>query len=124
MCHTGKFDLSYQSLTSFTARKKLCNLKSTNPEFWQELTTVAHQTIPNDNIIDEDDVEAADAQFDDDSDLPCDTIIEHVIHGQQIDGVRDQAGHLASTAAVEAINYKEKPDWADKVAASVEPSSS
>jgi hypothetical protein len=49
-------------------------------------------------------------------------IIKHVIHGQQIDGVRDRAGHLASTVAVEAINYEEKPDWADEVAASVEPS--
>jgi hypothetical protein len=51
-------------------------------------------------------------------------IIEHVIHGQQINGVQDRAGHLASTVAVEAINYKEKPDWADKVMASIEPSSS
>jgi hypothetical protein len=88
------------------------------------LTTVAHQTIPDDDIIDEDDAEVADAWFDDDSDLPCDVIIEHVIHGQQIDGVQDRASHLASTAAVEAINYEEKPDWADKVVASVEPSSS
>jgi hypothetical protein len=55
MCCTGEFNLSYQSLTSFTARKKLHNLKSTNPEFWQELKTVAHQTIPDDDIIDEDD---------------------------------------------------------------------
>jgi hypothetical protein len=61
MCRTGKFNLSYQSLTSFTAREKLRNLKSTNPEFWQELTTVAHQTIPDDDIIDEDDAEVADA---------------------------------------------------------------
>jgi hypothetical protein len=65
-------------------------------------------------------MEAADAQFDDNSDLPCDTIIEHVIHGQQIGGVGDRAGHLASMAAVESINYEEKPDWADEVAASIE----
>jgi hypothetical protein len=110
MCHTGEFNLSYQSLTSFTARKKLRNLKSTNPEFWQELTTVAHQTIPDGDIIDKDDTEAADARFDDDSDPPCDAIIKHVIHGQQIDSFRDRAGHLASMAAVEAINYEEKPD--------------
>jgi hypothetical protein len=34
--------------------------------------------------MDEDDTEAADARFNDDSDLPCDAIIEHVIHGHRI----------------------------------------
>lgn len=38
MCRTGEFNLLYDSLTSFAARDKLRNFKTTNPDLWAELT--------------------------------------------------------------------------------------
>jgi hypothetical protein len=121
MCRAGDFNLSYESLTSFKAREKLRNMKTTDPEFWAELTAGVHQTIRDDEVVDEDDVEVAATRFDDDSDLPCDAIIAHVVHSQEVLGVQVQNGRLASMAAVEAIDYEgEKPDWANEAGTSTE----
>ena len=38
MCCTGKFNMSYKSLTGYEARQKLCDLKETDPKFWDQLT--------------------------------------------------------------------------------------
>jgi len=66
--------------------------------------------------VEEDDIDVQAAQFDNDSDLPCETIIAHV-HGCQVDGVEVWGGHLMSMAAMEAIIYNgEKQDWADDIA--------
>jgi hypothetical protein len=59
MCRTGEFNLSYESLTSYNAHKNLCNMKCTNPEFWAELMVGAPQMICDDEVMDEDDVDAA-----------------------------------------------------------------
>ena len=117
MCRAGQFNLSYQSLTSFNARETLRNLKTTNPEFWRELTGGrSEDPVNDDQVVDEDDIEAQAAHYDDDSDLPCDAVIAHVVHGQVPVGTEVRAGHLVSTAAAEAIDYEgKKLDWADDV---------
>jgi len=114
MCHAGQFNLLYESLTSFNAREMLQNLKTMNPEFWAELTAVRlEEPVADSQAVEEDDIDAQAAWFDNDSDLPCETIIAHV-HGCRVDGVEAWGGHLVST---ETINYNgDKLDWADDVA--------
>src|ERR1700722_9196853 len=88
-----------------------------NSEFWAELTAIRSEEPEADGqAVEEDDIDAQAARFNDDSDLPCETIITHV-HGRQVDGVEVRGGHLVSTAATETIDYNgEKPDWADDMA--------
>jgi hypothetical protein len=38
MCKAGEFNLSYASLTSLEARRVLCELPESDPDFWAELT--------------------------------------------------------------------------------------
>jgi hypothetical protein len=81
--------------------------------------------IRDDEVMDEDNMDAAATWFDDDSDLPCDTIIAHVVHDHPVEGVEARDGHLASKAAVETVNYDgEKPEWAAEVTAIPEQGSS
>jgi hypothetical protein len=123
MCRTTEFNLSYESLTSFKARENLRNMKITNPEFWAELMAGKRQMVREDEVVDEDDVEMAARRFDDDSDLPCDAIID-IVHGQEVVGVRVQNDRVVSTAAVEAVDYEaEKPEWADEIGTSTGPGS-
>ena len=105
MCRAGQFNLSYESLTSFSARETFRNLKTMNPEFWAELTAIrSEEPVADGRAVEEDDIDVQAAQFDDDSDLPGETIIAHV-HGCQVDGVEVWGGHLMSTAATETIDY-------------------
>jgi hypothetical protein len=118
MCHAAQFNLSYKSLISFNACETLRNLKTENPKFWAELTVNrSEEPVADGQGAEEDNVDAQAAQFDDNSNLPCETIIAHV-HGHQVAGVKVQGGHLVSRAVMETINYNgEKSDWANDVTA-------
>jgi hypothetical protein len=105
MCRTGNFNLSYDSLTSYEARQKLHDLETSDPEFWAQLTQKAETelTLPVDEVLAEDE-ENADPVFDDDSDLPCEAIINGVL-GSSTRGVTSTAtGNMVSTAAAESMN--------------------
>src|ERR1700679_3769314 len=100
MCRTGKFNMSYESLTSYEARQKLRDLKETDPKFWDQLTQKAalDVDIPANKHIAEDE-DATDPLFEDDSDLPCDEVVANVL-GSQPAGVRlTTFGDMTSTAA-------------------------
>jgi hypothetical protein len=88
-----------------------------NPESWVELTVIRlEELVADSQAVEEGGIDAQAAQFDDNSDLPCEIIIAHV-HSHQIDGVEVQGGHLVSTAATKTIKYNgDKPDWADDMA--------
>ena len=115
MCRTGSFNLSYESLTSYEARQKLRDLKSSDPEFWAELarkTTPDHNTEitaaaddDNEDFVEDD--ENIDPLFEDDSDLPCNVVIASVL-GQQPRHVTATAnGDLVSTRVAEYIDNEE-----------------
>ena len=71
MCCAGQFNLSYKSLTSFNARKRLQNLKTMNPKFWAELTAIrSEEPVADGQAVEEDDIDVQAARFDNDSDLP------------------------------------------------------
>src|ERR1700732_3449514 len=108
MCCTGNFNMSYESLTGYDARQKLRDLKKTDLEFWDQLTrkAVLEVDIPAKECIAENE-DAADTLFEDDSDLPCDTIIANVL-GFQPAGVKSTAaGDMVSTAAAESLDADE-----------------
>lgn len=48
LCRTGDFNLSYNSLTSRSARQALLDLRSTDPKFYSEITSGAHESIQED----------------------------------------------------------------------------
>lgn len=76
MCHVMELNLSYDCLTGYAVRDRLCNLKKTDPEFWKELTSASVPESTNtDQTFKEDNVDGPDMFFNDDSDLPCNTII-------------------------------------------------
>jgi hypothetical protein len=105
MCRTGNFNLSYDSLTSYEARQKLRELKTTDPDFWNELTqktaTEAADTT-NDDVPEDEDI--SEPLFEDDSDLPCDVIIARV-HGSIPTGTTSTPdGNLVSTAVAESLD--------------------
>jgi hypothetical protein len=117
MCRTGKFNMSYESLTSYEARQKLRDLKETDPKFWDQLTQKAAPDvdIPANKHIAEDE-DATDPLFEDDSDLPCDAVVANVL-GSQPAGVRlTTSGDMTSTAAAELL----KPYRTDMVSDDVE----
>jgi hypothetical protein len=91
-------------LTSPDARRKLRDLKTTDPEFWGQLTgTAASVPIANDdgNIIE--DQENTDSPFEDDSDLSCNTIVANM-HGSNSASVGVTAdGSLVSTVMAESL---------------------
>lgn len=87
MCRTGEFNLSYGSLTDVrTTRVRLNNLKTTDPQFYSELTSVSYEanTVPSaeGEELDED-VENdpdLDATFEDDSDVPL-AVVTSIVSG-------------------------------------------
>src|SRR4051794_41059165 len=80
MCRVRGFNLSYQSLTSFEAREKLRNLKSTDPEFYAELVAGTNcDEVKQGDTVQEDDPEVLGiGDVDDDSNLPCKAVIASV----------------------------------------------
>jgi hypothetical protein len=105
MCRTGDFNLSYDSLTSYDARQKLCNLKTTDSEFWDELTwkSAMGLIIANEENIAEDE-ENTDLFFEDDSDLPCDAIISTVLRTNPVGITLNATGNVVSAAAAESLD--------------------
>ena len=68
MCRTGNFNLSYDSLTSYEARQKLRELKTTDPDFSNELiqkTATEAADITNDDMPEDEDT--GEPLFEDDS---------------------------------------------------------
>ena len=76
LCQTGNFNLPYDSLTSHEARKTLCELKTTNPELWEQLTKKHNPKTHIDTT--EVDGNEDEVPFEDDSDLPCEAVIAFV----------------------------------------------
>jgi hypothetical protein len=73
-----EWNLSYASLTSFNAREALRNMKSTDPEFWKELTRAQCQNLPDaSKKLPEDDVPDTNLEDEvgDDSELPMPLLI-------------------------------------------------
>jgi hypothetical protein len=98
--------LSYDSLTSREARQSLRELKTTNPELWEQLTKKPDPEI-HINATEADD-EEDEVPLEDDSDLPCEAVITFV-GGKNLAGVEeDPSGALASSALAESINATEE----------------
>lgn len=107
MCHTGNFNLSYNSLISYKARQKLCDLKTTDPEFWAELTQRTRPVLefPGETIVEDD--EMTEPLFEDDSDLPCEMIVASVLGSSPAGVVSTSNGDMISTATAELIDNTE-----------------
>jgi hypothetical protein len=105
MCHTGNFNLSYDSLTSFEARQELRDFKTVDPKFWDQLTCKATpdlNVMGNETITEND--ETTEPIFEDDSDLPCEVIITEVL-GSKTRGVASTAtGAMILTATAESLD--------------------
>jgi hypothetical protein len=98
--------LLYDSLTSHEARQTLRELKTTNPELWEQLTK---EPDPETHInTTEADEEEEEVPFEDNSDLPCEAVIAFV-GGKNPAGVKEDAsGALASSALAESIDATEE----------------
>ena len=99
MCRTRKWNLLYECLTGFEAREALRNMKATNPEFWKELTTGATSEASDDDMGVEEDPDVGVEQFDDDSNLPSDVVVAHVLkQDSPINTLLNADGDLMSAA--------------------------
>jgi hypothetical protein len=104
MCRTKKWNLSYECLTSYEAREALRKMKTTDPEFWKELTMDALGGTDKDDMGAEEDHEIGFELFDDDSDLPGEAIIAHVLEkGSPIGVTSNMQGDLMSAAQAESL---------------------
>jgi hypothetical protein len=109
MCCTGNFNLLYKCLTGFEVRQTLRNLKTTVPDFQNELTQktaaelvdIANEQMPGD----EDNIETL---FEDNSDLPCEAIVARVIGSKsRASVIATPDGSLMSVAAAESLDRDE-----------------
>ena len=116
MCHMGNFNMSYESRSSYEARKKLHDLKKTDPKFWDQLTPKAllEVDIPANECIAEDE-DAANPLFEDDSDLPCDMIIANVLGFQPMGVKLTTAGDMVSTVVAESLDANKMERTSDHV---------
>ena len=109
MCRVRGFNLSYQSLTSFEARERLRSLKSTDPDFYAELSAGRNLgEIKHDEVVQEDDPEIVGiGEVDDDSDLPCKAVIA-IVTGQPppMKLLTAADGSLASAAQAESLELE------------------
>ena len=106
MCCVKEFNLSYDCLTGYAVCDKLRNLKKTDPEFRKELTAASVPEPTNGNdTFEEDNLEGSDMFFDDDSDLPCNTIIACVTGSGVPETVSStDDGNLVSVAQAESMD--------------------
>ena len=82
MCRVNGWNLSYESLTSFEARKKLRDLKVDDPEFWNELSAemVASNQPASNEVVPEDMVDEGDHdEYGDDSSIGLATVVKAVV---------------------------------------------
>ena len=108
------WNLSYSSLTGVAAWAHLRELKTSNPIFWEELTsTNLEQDLPGGDILQQEDERANLTATDNvnDSDVPITVVIESLIHGSSPAGykVSGDGGFEAVTAA-ETFDDDELPD--------------
>jgi hypothetical protein len=106
MCRVKEFDLLYDCLTGYGVRDRLRNLKKTDPEFWNELTAASVPEPTNeDQTFEEDNIDGPDTfNFDDDSNLKCDTVIASVTGSHLPEDVSLTAdGNLVSVAQAESM---------------------
>lgn len=122
MCRAGEFNLSHESLVCLNAHEKLCNLKQTNPAFWNELTEGQRQKPAIVGVVMEDNMDTECEHHMDDSDLMCNIVVANTVHGNTPAGVQidPENGQLVSTVVSEALEYQlemaERPEWANDVA--------
>jgi hypothetical protein len=91
-------------LTSFEARQKLHDLKTADPESWDELTQRTNTDPLADDSVVEDDDDTTELVFDDNSDLLCEVIITTVL-GTDRAGIKTTAdGNLVSMATAESMD--------------------
>ena len=83
MCHLCGWNLSYESLTSFDAQKKLRDLKVEDPMFWNELSgegVISDLPAP-DEIVPEDAIdEGDDDEYGDDSSIGLATVVKAIVN--------------------------------------------
>jgi hypothetical protein len=123
MCYVGKFDLSYTTLTGFHTRERLQGLKTSDPEFWAQLTSNSREDTASNNQVFPEDEEMAleDSHFEDDSVLPCKALIAEVLQvGSSATLVRETDGD-DMVADMEAESLEDR-EWEEK--AQEEPESS
>ena len=111
MCHVKEFNLSYNCLTGYAVRDKLRNLKKTDPEFWKELTAASMPEPTNGNgTFKEDNVDVLSEVFNDDSNLPCNTIIACVTASGLPETVSStEDGNWVSVAQAESMDNDGEP---------------
>ena len=110
MCHVREWNLSYESLTSFSARKRLREMKDTDPEFWKELTGAKKLDLPTLDIAMPEDLTHNDDQPTDDSELPL-SAVKEITNGTCPDGISHRpAGGLMSVADAERLDLEPGPD--------------
>ena len=111
MCHAGKWNLSYECLTSYDACEALRNMKTTDPAFWKELTMdEALDSTDQDDM----DIEEADEMefelFHDDSNLLSEVVVAHVLENESLmDITANTDGHLMSAAQAESLEDDIEP---------------
>jgi len=110
MCCVHDWNLSYECLTKFAARKKLREMKNTDPEFWKELTKAKTQDLPVlDVALPEDQIVTADDDNLDDSELPLSVIIDEIITGACPNGTAHHpAGGLMLVGDAERLDVEPK----------------
>jgi hypothetical protein len=92
-------------LTSREARQTLRELKTTNPELWEQLTK---KPDPETHINATEADEEEEVPFEDNSNLPCEAVVAFV-GGKNTAGVKEDAsGALASSALAESIDATEE----------------
>lgn len=101
------FNLSYQSLTSYTAQEKLRNLKNDEPEFWDELTRQTGEKAKDGDGIE---VLGDEAELDglpegDDTDVLCSSVIADMLSGNIHTGSERPVGVLTSKGEVETMDF-------------------
>lgn len=108
MCAVGDFNLSYGCLTDKHSRAKLREYKAMSPEFRQELDLHdQHYTVqvsPEGVCVEDEELagDGDDTFAGDDVDIPCDTLIAHVLSGVAPPGAQvTEQGCLVSTAKAE-----------------------
>lgn len=109
MCHVRGFNLSYQSLTSYSAREKLRNLKQDNPEFWNELTCQNQDQMKDGDDIetlgDEGELGSPDGVVLDDTDVSCSSVIADMLSGIIRAGNEKPFGALTSNGEAETMEF-------------------
>jgi hypothetical protein len=110
LCCVKGLNLSYQCLTSFEAREKLRNLKTTDPEFHSELVKgKAKAGVAEDEKAPEDEEE--DVENEDDSGLPCEVVIRQTLNKKLPSKVVHGAdGQLMSSAVAESLDAADEDD--------------